>query len=469
MEPGAPLSPSPAAAGIVTSAITITSSSSNTASNSAETSAVAHIAASHAVVGTPLGHPSKSRSAFDGEIGGDGSGGVDCASTNVGSVRAAPMTPSAIGEGSAAVVPRATRDMGDGAGSPLSHTRYGDATARGSGISQNGVDVGIGSDENDAAGDPYASIGPLVDLDLGLGGSSGEFPEAGSAGGGAQGGAAQPWWAFWRGTGASGCSLCGCGGGRGPKPREMQRAQHQGDGLPPLFREEDQPCVQWCVPDDPEVWVMQPQRRHGWHRPLHPQQLGALLATAIYTVLFVVGVVVPYQAFTPAWEAEAAGAAVAFAVVVAVVLVLMVSTAAVDVRDRGGPTATSFCYYCRHATHEDSKHCKACNHCTLGFDHHCRWLNADVGAPNYRLFIAFVSSVGVAMVYSLVLSVSVMGRFWRRMPVYSQGVTVTFAVLVTVGLIPIVHLLGFHALLKIRGFATTYDYIMHLRRMEGVT
>ena len=61
-----------------------------------------------------------------------------------------------------------------------------------------------------------------------------------------------------------------------------------------------------------------------------------------------------------------------------------------------------FSYYCDLCdTHvlENTKHCSTCNRCTAGFDHHCTWVNNDIGQANYRQFILML----VFLLFVLVL------------------------------------------------------------------
>lgn len=46
-----------------------------------------------------------------------------------------------------------------------------------------------------------------------------------------------------------------------------------------------------------------------------------------------------------------------------------------------------------------SKHCSICKKCILMFDHHCVWLNNDVGYYTYRWFLFFLASLCLIFIY----------------------------------------------------------------------
>lgn len=48
------------------------------------------------------------------------------------------------------------------------------------------------------------------------------------------------------------------------------------------------------------------------------------------------------------------------------------------------------CYTCKVPRPSRSKHCSMCGHCVRRFDHHCPWINNDVGEGSLRYFIYFV-------------------------------------------------------------------------------
>ena len=104
-----------------------------------------------------------------------------------------------------------------------------------------------------------------------------------------------------------------------------------------------------------------------------------------------------------------------------------------------------------------TKHCLRCNRCTLGFDHHCKYVNNCVGVKNYKYFLGLLVSVGI---YEIVMSCVYISYFINEsqtpdpiMTFVALGLAKALIFLCFVG-----YLLGFHLFL-IRMKMTTYDYL----------
>lgn len=70
-----------------------------------------------------------------------------------------------------------------------------------------------------------------------------------------------------------------------------------------------------------------------------------------------------------------------------------------------------FCNICNSHVLRNSKHCQRCNRCACEFDHHCLWINNDIGILNYSAFLRMLIAVILAMslqtgqaIYSLTFS-----------------------------------------------------------------
>lgn len=67
-----------------------------------------------------------------------------------------------------------------------------------------------------------------------------------------------------------------------------------------------------------------------------------------------------------------------------------------------------YCWTCKIARPERSKHCSNCNACCQKFDHHCPWTGNCIGLRNYTYFIRFVSSLFALIFWILAWSFSSM-------------------------------------------------------------
>lgn len=69
--------------------------------------------------------------------------------------------------------------------------------------------------------------------------------------------------------------------------------------------------------------------------------------------------------------------------------------------DNDDPSSASlrWCPTCDVGKPRRSKHCTICRMCVSRFDHHCPWINNCVGEHNHRVFVVFISSLMLLMVY----------------------------------------------------------------------
>lgn len=60
-----------------------------------------------------------------------------------------------------------------------------------------------------------------------------------------------------------------------------------------------------------------------------------------------------------------------------------------------------YCAVCETHVLPDTKHCQYCNRCTYEFDHHCLWVNNDIGLQNYAAFLRMLSFLMLTLITQL--------------------------------------------------------------------
>lgn len=61
-----------------------------------------------------------------------------------------------------------------------------------------------------------------------------------------------------------------------------------------------------------------------------------------------------------------------------------------------------YCHTCELFRPPRASHCHYCDNCVEEYDHHCPWLSNCIGRRNYRSFVLFVFSTGLASIYSTI-------------------------------------------------------------------
>ncbi|CEO98460.1 hypothetical protein PBRA_006574 [Plasmodiophora brassicae] len=145
------------------------------------------------------------------------------------------------------------------------------------------------------------------------------------------------------------------------------------------------------------------------------------------------------------------------------------TTTMIQERQRASQDAPDcrWCPYCVWPVHISSKHCRSCDKCTLQFDHHCRWINNDVGGPNYQAFIAQLVSAAAQTALHSTLGVYVLASgpspsSHATQPVLIPILTGASTAIAAIVLILILHLIALHIFLA-RLRMTTYEYIVQRR------
>lgn len=137
------------------------------------------------------------------------------------------------------------------------------------------------------------------------------------------------------------------------------------------------------------------------------------------------------------------------------------------------------CKNCNLIVNEKTKHCGLCNRCTLGFDHHCKWLNNCVGVRNYHYFILLLLGMTTKLGSEATGTLVVLTAVWDNgdaseiLAKYDLGdkgysylslLIAAWAASTTI-LVFAVALLCFHVYLRLKGL-TTYEFILRFRMSQ---
>ncbi|CAL8108977.1 unnamed protein product [Orchesella dallaii] len=118
------------------------------------------------------------------------------------------------------------------------------------------------------------------------------------------------------------------------------------------------------------------------------------------------------------------------------------------------------CQTCNYYRLPRTSHCRQCDNCVENFDHHCPWVNNCIGRRNYRFFFTFL----VCLTIHIIASISICSAYIILHPDGSWDaikiMTMALLVVITLLMVPVCGLLGFHIYLTAHG-VTTYEFLTH--------
>lgn len=85
-----------------------------------------------------------------------------------------------------------------------------------------------------------------------------------------------------------------------------------------------------------------------------------------------------------------------------------------------------YCHTCELFRPPRASHCHYCDNCVEEYDHHCPWLSNCIGKRNYRNFILFVLTVGLAALYTSAFVTTLIFRSNRGATSYTEMFSSTF-------------------------------------------
>lgn len=222
------------------------------------------------------------------------------------------------------------------------------------------------------------------------------------------------------------------------------------------------------TPQETPEW----KRKHGFQRPLHPQQITGW-SLLFFAAVFVHTIQIPSLPLPIQIPLQPV-----IAVLLIILLGSMLITSLYNCEDLGSKTDKDNALKCQWCdvilSSLQTKHCSLCNKCIEGFDHHCKWLNQCIGSHNYCHFVTSITSACILCVIICLLSVVEISLLYTCKisqtcikplflntnldPVVFTFLSMIFLLLSAFGSGLLIHLCAFHAYIKWNGW-TTYEYI----------
>ena len=236
-------------------------------------------------------------------------------------------------------------------------------------------------------------------------------------------------------------------------------------------------------------------RTHGLERPYHPFQIISWFVTAYTSIIFCILIIPEYQ------DIERILYIIIFSILLVLYLCIGYQVSKSDPTDPSillfqsckdhkynlysqllelEESNDRFCTICQCPVNTLSKHCVRCGRCTIGFDHHCKWVNNCIGEKNYLKFALLISMVETFYLFILsnctyLLSVS----FYNGHSGVSEFVKLgsafyyTDLVLVIIAIVLCAtitvsngYLIIFHIFIKIRGITTYQFFLQRMNKVE---